>query len=244
MHNVFYSVLPIFLIAILGSLIRRKWLSSDEFWRGVEKLLFYILFPAVLFEYSSKADLSSSEFLRLTIALVVSILIIVVLLVIYQEKEPCDRVQFTSVFQGATKCNNYVFFALGAALFGDEGLKVIATIAPYLLIVTNITAIISFTHYVPKGSASLTKRQSFILMLKSIIGNPFIVASVAGVIFNYMELSLNIAIDKTIQNLADSALAIGILIVGAGIQFKLKQEYLRQVMFTSAIKLVLSLIHI
>ncbi|MDC0864929.1 AEC family transporter [Rickettsiaceae bacterium] len=239
MYNVFYSVLPIFLIALLGSVIRRKWLSSDEFWRGLEKLLFYVLFPAVLFEYSSKADLGSSEFLRLTIALMISTLVIAVIIVIYQEKEPYDKAQFTSVFQGSTRYNNYIFFALGAALFGDEGLKVIATISPYLLILTNITAIIAFTHYVPKGSGALTKRKSFMLMVKSIIGNPFVFASIAGVVFNYMDLTLNIAIEKTIQSLADSALAIGILIVGAGIQFRLKQEYLHQVMFTSAIKLAL-----
>ena len=59
MDNVFHSVLPIFLIAFLGSVIRRKWLTSDEFWRGLEKLSFYVLFPTVLFKHSSKVDFTS-----------------------------------------------------------------------------------------------------------------------------------------------------------------------------------------
>lgn len=239
MYNVFYSVLPIFLIALLGSVIRRKWLTSDEFWRGLEKLSFYILFPTVLFEYSSKIDLNSSGFLKLTLALIISTLCIAGLLVLYQSKKPYDKIQFTSVFQGATRYNNYIFFALGAALFGSEGLTIIATISPYLLILTNITAVISFVYYVPKGEG-LTKRKSFILMAKSIAANPFILASIAGVMFNYLELTLNIGIEKTIHSLADSALAIGILIVGAGIKLKLKPEHFKQIAFTSMVKLILT----
>jgi predicted permease len=238
MYNVFYSVLPIFLIALLGSVIRRKCLTSDEFWRGLEKLSFYILFPTVLFEYSAKMDLNSSEFVRLTTALIASILIVSITLVLYQTRRPYSRVQFTSVFQGATRYNNYIFFALGSALFGQEGLTIVAAISPYLLILTNITAVMSFTHYIPKGEG-LTKRKSFILMVKSIGTNPFVIASIGGVIFNYLDLTLNIGIEKTIHSLATSALTIGMLIVGAGIKIKLQQEYFKQIAFTSCVKLII-----
>ena len=238
MYNVFYNVLPIFLIALLGSVIRRKWLTSDEFWRGLEKLSFYILFPTAIFEYSSKIDLNSSEFIKLTTALISSTLIVSIMLVLYQTRRPYSGVQFTSVFQGATRYNNYIFFALAAALFGQEGLTIVAAISPYLLIATNITAIISFTHYIPKGEG-LTKRKSFVLMVKSIGTNPFIIASIGGVIFSYLELTLNIGIEKTIHNLATSALTIGMLIVGAGIKIKIKPEYFQQIIFTSSVKLII-----
>ena len=239
MYSVFYNVLPIFLIALLGSVIRRKWLTSGEFWRGLEKLSFYILFPTVLFEYSAKVDLNSSEFLRLTIALITSILIVAIILILYQTKRPYSRVQFTSVFQGATRYNNYIFFALGAALFGTDGLTIVATISPYLLILTNIIAVMSFTHYIPKSGGSSTKRKNLLLMIKSIGTNPFVLASIAGVTFNYLQLTLNVGIENTIHSLANSALAIGILIVGAGIKLKVAPEHFKQVVFTSSVKLIL-----
>jgi malonate transporter len=99
-------------------------------------------------------------------------------------------VQFTSVFQGATRYNNYIFFALGAALFSQEGLTIVAAISPYLLILTNVTVVMFFTHYIPKGEG-LTKRKRFILMVKSIGTNPFVIASIGVVIFNYLYLALN-----------------------------------------------------
>ncbi len=238
MYNIFYNILPIFLIALLGSMIRRKWLISDEFWRGLEKLSFYVLFPTVLFEYSSKINLNSFEFVKLTAALIIAILLVSTMLVVYQMKRPFDSVQFTSVFQGATRYNNYIFFALSAALFGDEGLTIVSAIAPYLLILTNITAVMSFSYYIPKGEG-ITKRRSIVLMARSIIGNPCILASIAGIVFNYLELKMNVGIEKTIHNLSDSALTIGILIVGAGIKLKLTPEYFKQVAFTSGVKLII-----
>ncbi len=238
MYSVFYSVLPIFLIALLGSVIRRKWLTSDEFWRGLEKLSFYILFPTVLFQYSYKVDLGSSGFLRLAGALIIANLIIAALLVIYQSRRPCDKIQFTTVFQGATRYNNYIFFALGAALFGEEGLTIVSTISPVLLIVTNITSVMSFIYYIPKGGSAVSKRKSILLMFKSIGANPFVIASIVGVIFNYFDLTLNVGVAKTIRSLADSALAIGIMIVGASIKFRIKPEYFKQVIATSSVKLI------
>ena len=239
MDNVFYSVLPIFLIAFLGSVIRKKWLISDEFWRGLEKLSFYVLFPTVLFKHSSKVDFASSEFLRLTIALIAGNLIVAAALIVYQARTNYDKVQFTSVFQGATRYNNYIFFSVGAALFGSNGLTIIATISPYLLMLTNITAIMSFYYYLPKD-ANRTKRKSLAIMSKSIMANPFILASLAGFIFNYSGLTLNVGIDNTLETIADSAFAIGMLIVGAGIKLKIEPEYFKQIALTSAIKLIIT----
>lgn len=239
MSNIFYSVLPIFLIALLGSVIRRKWLKSDEFWRGLEKLSFYILFPAMLFEHSAKADFRSSEINGLISALIISNLLITASLVIYQAKYNYNKVQFTSVFQGATRYNTYIFFSLGAALLGDPGMTIIASVSPYMLVLTNITAILSFYYYVPQKDYT-AKISSILLLLKSIGANPFILASLTGFVYNYLGFDLNSGIDNTIDTIANSAFAIGMLIVGASIRFTVEPEYFKQVLLTSSIKLIIT----
>lgn len=239
MYNVFCNVLPIILIAIIGSFIRKKWLISDEFWRGLEKLSFYLLFPAVLFGSVYKLELASSEFFRLVSALVISNLLVSALTIYYQTRENYNKAQFTSLFQGATRYNNYILFALSAALFGDVGLSVVASISPYMIILTNVTAIMCFVYYVPQNSASSTKR-SMIIMFKSIAANPFVIASIAGFIFNYLKIHLNPGIEKTIASLADSALGIGILIVGASLKFKIKPEHMKIIVSASFIKLIIT----
>lgn len=239
MNNVFSDVLPIFLIALLGSVIRRKWLKSDEFWRGLEKLSFYILFPTVLFKHSATVDFASLEMIKLTVALIASNLIVSGLLIFYQYKYDYNKVQFTSVFQGATRYNNYIFFSVGFALFGEKGLNVISSISPYLLTLTNITAITAFYYYIPSGGEA-SKKRGVTLLFKSIIMNPFILASFTGFAFNYFNLTLNSGIANTIETIADSAFAIGMLIVGASIKLKIDPKHFNQILATSGVKLIIT----
>ena len=240
MYSVFCNVLPIVLIALIGSFIRKKWLVSDEFWRGLEKLSFYLLFPAVLFSSVYKLELASSEFFRLVFALVISHLVVAALAIYYQTRENYDQAQFTSLFQGATRYNNYILFALSSALFGDVGLSVVASISPYMIVLTNVTAIMCFVHYIPQNSRGASKKRSIVLMFKSIIANPFVIASLVGFVFNYLQIDLNAGIEKTIDSLADSALTIGILIVGASLKFKIKPENMKIIISASFIKLIIT----
>lgn len=237
MLNVFYSVVPIFLIAFMGSLIRRKWIKSDEFWRGLERLSFYILFPAVLFEHISKTNLAVSEVYRLVVALIISTIVIAIFLIFYCSRSEYNNKQFTSIFQGGTRYNNYILFALGAGLFGDEGLAVVSYISPYMIIFTNVISVMVFVYYAPQETSN-DLAKNLMIMLKSIVTNPFIIASIVGFIFSYYQLKLNLGVERTIHSLADSALAIGIIIVGASLKFKINPKHFKLVAFTSSIKLV------
>lgn len=239
MYRIFCNVLPIVLIALIGTLIRKKWLISDEFWRGLEKLSFYLLFPSVLFSSVYKLELPSLEFFRLVTALTISNLIISALAIYYQTKENYKKVQFTSLFQGVTRYNNYILFALSSALFGDLGLSVVASISPYMIILTNVTAIMCFAHYIPQNSGGVSKKLSVLIMFRSIITNPLIIASLIGFMFNYFKIDLNSGVQKTLDSLANSALTVGMLIVGASLKFKIKPENIKIIISTSFIKLII-----
>ena len=238
MHNIFANVLPIFLIALLGSVARRKWLRSNEFWRGLEKVSFFVLFPAVLFEHTSKLDVSTSDFFDLVFGLIIANLLVCFALIIYKRRYNFDNVQFTSVFQGATRYNSYIFFAIGSALYGDQGLTVISAISPYLLIFTNITAITVFYFY-SSDTTSMGISKGLMLLVKSICTNPFILASAIGFICGYFKVDLSDGVFNTIKILADSAFAIGMMIVGASIKIKVDPIYMNQVLYTSLIKLII-----
>lgn len=237
MINVFYNVLPIFLIALIGSVTRRKWIKSDEFWRGLERLSFYLLFPAILFEEIYKVNMITTDVFRLVIALVISTIIIAVFLIFYCTNGEYTNKQFTSIFQGGTRYNSYILFALGAGLFGNEGLSVVSYISPYMIIFNNVTSVMIFVFYAPKEPGN-SLRRNLLIMIKSVVMNPFVIASILGFIFNYYDLKLNTGVEKTIHSLANSALSIGIIIVGASLKFKIDQSHFRLVMFTSSIKLI------
>lgn len=239
MLEIFYSVLPIFLIAILGCVIRFKWLSSDEFWRGLEKLSFYVLFPAMLFQNTSHVTVSNHDLGLLIASLIFANILISVGLIIYQHRVQYDRFHFTSVFQGATRYNSYIFFALGAGWLGQEGMQIIASIAPYMLVLTNLTAILAFYYYIPPEDRH-ARKNGVMLLLKSVFGNPLIFASVGGIIFNYLGLELNHGLANSLKTLSDAAFAVGMLIVGAGMRFNINPEHFPHIIVSSVLKLIIT----
>jgi len=239
MNDIFCSILPIFLITLLGSIIKNKWLTSEEFWRGIEKLSYFVLFPAMLFNYVSAADLSVASIIKLVVALVIATLLVSIGLIFYRRKYNINNQLFTSIFQGSIRYNSYIFFGVSSPLLGSSGLSVVAVISSYMIICTNILSVMIFAYYIPDKSVTTTIRTSIILMIKLIVSNPLIIASLLGFIFNYSDLELHLGLKKTLDSLSNAALAIGMLNVGAGLNFTIKQELLQSVVFTSFIKLII-----
>ncbi|MES2215347.1 MAG: AEC family transporter [Pseudomonadota bacterium] len=237
MQHILWSILPIFLITMLGSIIKHKWITSDEFWRGLEKLSYFLLFPVLLFNNIAVADFSSSTLTRLIVGLILATSIVSIGLIMYDRKYPLDKAQFTSIFQGSIRYNNYIFFALGAALHGSDGMSIVAVISAYMIIFTNALSVFIFSAYIPDGTDTGQKKPSIVLLFNKFASNPLIIGSLCGFLFNYSDFELNIGIKKTLESLSNSALAMGMMNVGAGLRFNINIHYLKQIALAGVLKL-------
>jgi malonate transporter len=238
MQQIFFSILPIFLITMLGAGSKKYWLTSDEFWRGLEKLSYFVLFPAVLFNYISTADISSTALITLVFGLIVSSIIVSAGMVWYQKQYDIDKIEFTSIFQGGIRYNSYIFFALGSALYGDKGLGIVSVISSYMIIFTNSISVLMFNAYIkPPANSAISRFDTLIGFISKFTANPLILASVAGFIFNYLELHMNIGLHNTLVSLSNAALAMGLMNVGAGLKFTFNENYINRIMISGVIKL-------
>ena len=241
MQQIISSVLPIFLIILLGKLIRSYWLKSDEFWRGLEALSYYLLFPGVLFNYISCADIGSSSVTRLVIALVISTIFTASCLVFAQKRFEIEGKVFTSIFQGGIRYNSYMLFGLGDALYGKDGMIIISVIAAYMIVLTNFLSVLAFSVYAPLDDEISKKRgvSQWSIFIKNLVMNPLIISSLAGFIFNNFGIELSDSLQKTTQTLANSALSVGILCVGAGLKLNLSSFNKFAILISCTTKLVI-----
>ena len=53
---IFESILPIFLLVILGVVLKRASLIQESFWGGLEQFSYFVLFPALLFQTLATTD--------------------------------------------------------------------------------------------------------------------------------------------------------------------------------------------
>ena len=59
MIAVLAALLPVFLLMIMGFALRHRLLKEDAHWIGLERLVYYVLFPALLIQTTARANLAS-----------------------------------------------------------------------------------------------------------------------------------------------------------------------------------------
>ena len=122
MFSVLSAVLEPFLLIALGYALRgTKRFGAKELWDGVEKLVFWVLFPPLLFNSVAHAKLTgldTAEFLLFgTLAMATGVFMAKVV----SKMAPADPMTDASVRQTGYRFNSYICFALalkGSARFG------------------------------------------------------------------------------------------------------------------------------
>lgn len=115
MTIVFESILPVFLLVILGVALRRSTLVDQGLWIGLEQFGYYFLFPALLFSTLAKADLAGLEADATAVATVGSVTLMSAALLSawpLLRRGGISGPTFTSVFQTATRWNAFIALAV------------------------------------------------------------------------------------------------------------------------------------
>ncbi|MHA7773159.1 AEC family transporter [Roseibium sp. M-1] len=209
------ALMPVILVIASGYLIARTGLITGEQWRGIERLAYYALFPAVLFRTISQADFNSFPTLNMGGSLLASILAMA--LALLAARQVIERIwgigpeRFTSIFQGTLRWNAMIALAIADNVVGDTGLAMLAVAMVFMIPVLNVASILVLSHYASGTTPSGAK------ILKDLYTNPFILSIGAGLVLNLSGISLPFVIEDTLEIFSRAALPIGIICVGAGL---------------------------
>ncbi len=137
MAVVLAALAPVFLLIVLGFALKRSLMRLETQWHGLERLTYYVLFPALLIETLVKADLGAVPIAGVGGALLLSALLMSLLCLalrpLLSAQGGIDGPAFTSIFQGATRWQTYVALAVSLNLYGDRGLA-LASVAMVAII--------------------------------------------------------------------------------------------------------------
>lgn len=231
MIHIFYAVLPIFFLIMTGLGLKRIFITEDSFWKQCDKLVYYVLFPSLLILKLSHADFYALNTASALVALIIATLIMTIALVAYQAIKPVSNKLFTSIYQGSIRYNSYVFLAMSASLFGDNGIAVTAIIIAYMIVICNLLSVFILSVY---GST----RASLVSITVSILKNPLILAAILGVLLSISKLHIHPILEKFLTYLSAAALPLSLLSVGAGLKFILGKSRWFAVSSTCVLKLI------
>ncbi|WP_394689809.1 AEC family transporter [Hoeflea sp.] len=214
MIPIFESILPIFLIVLLGAVLRRAKVIDQSVWPGLEILGYYVLFPALLFLTLARADFAGLELGKVA---VVSLLAIAVMTLLLALIYPLGRLRglsdpsYTSVFQTSSRWNAFIALAIAQKISGPEGLALVALVMAVIIIPLNLVNVAMLVWFSP-GARSLS------VLVKRIVGNPLILGCLLGLAVNFAPFGIYAPLEQAVDLIARSSLGLGLLMVGAGLK--------------------------
>jgi hypothetical protein len=213
---VFSSLFPVFLLILTGALMRKFVIRDPTYWIGVEGLVYYLLFPALLIDTLARADLgdvpAGAVGGALAAAIVVMLAICLLLRPALAAGGRMDGPAFTSMVQGATRWNTTVALAVVASLYGDAGLAAASVAAVTMIPLLNVMNVWVLAHY------AAPQRPGWGRVVLAIGRNPFVWGCVIGYVLNAAAMPIPEPLATVASSLGQAALPIGVLMVGAGLR--------------------------
>ena len=193
------------MLILLGLAVCRLTPLDRKVWEGVERLVYHLLFPALLFGSILRQPIDAATALPLVAGGLSVTLIGVALALLIGRLRGTDRWLHASGQQIAFRMNSYVALALAERAGGAEGVAAMAVVLAVCVPVCNVAAVWPLA------------RQGGQRYLAELARNPLILATVSGLAFQAFGLHLPEMALSTVLRVGAPAVPLGLMAVGAGL---------------------------
>jgi predicted permease len=228
------AFVPAFGLLALGALLRRGLLRDDAVWAGIERLIFWVLLPALLVAAIGSVRLGELPILGMMTAIWGALALGTALSVLLARAQRQPHASMTSVLMGGIRFNNLIGFAVAGALFGLPGLALgaVATglIVPFVQVVTTTAFALA------PGSAGGGRFRPLAL-LRQVALNPLILGCAIGFAVAGFG-GLPVGMKPLLETLGRASVALGLLAVGAALSAHALRDRFALQMWTAGLKLL------
>jgi predicted permease len=201
---------PDFSLILCGYLLCRFTALNRPVWQQVESLVYFFLFPVLLFHSIVKSPLD----LGAASSLIGAGLCLALCAIVLSYSLPwwpllgrrLDRRDHAASAQVGFRFNAFIGLALAERLAGPEGLLMIAVLIGFCVPLFNIAAVWPMARQAKTG------------FLRELVRNPLILATGSGLIANLLGFRIPDWLDPSVSRIGAASLALGLLAAGAGMQ--------------------------
>lgn len=239
------AVLPIIIMVAIGYLLKKIGFINSDLAKSLNKLVFRIFLPAMLFlnVYNiaaiSELNLTYVAYAITAVAVIFFIAIPLVMLLTPDSRRRGSLLQ-------ATFRSNYALIGipLAASLYGDPGVAVAALLSAFSIPVFNVLAVVSLSLFRDGGERPSVKK-----ILIGIAKNPLIGAVLCGVLVLgvralFVEWHIGFRLSditplmKVLGYLSDLATPIALIVLGAQFEFSAISSMKREIIVGTAVRTV------
>jgi len=204
-------LIPDFSLIVCGYVVCRHTALNRTVWEQVESLVYYFLFPVLLFHSIVKSPLDLGAASSLISAGLLMGLVGIALAYSLPHLpwlgRNIDRRGHAASAQVAFRFNSFIGLALADRLAGSEGLLLLAVLIGVCVPLFNVAAVWPMVRHAQRG------------FLRELVRNPLILATASGLAANLLGFTLPLWLEPTLTRIGAAALALGLMAAGAGMQF-------------------------
>lgn len=226
------ALIPIVLLIALGHAMKHRAFLADSFWMQAERLSYFVLLPALFVHGLATANLDGIPIWGLVAALIGSTGFAALILLLFSRFISTSGPAFTSVFQGGIRFNNYVGITAAVGLIGAHAIPLAAVANAAVVPTVNVLCVIVFAHF---GTAKPTLRG----VLRGIALNPLVIGCVIGILLQVTHIGLPPGIEACVRALGQASLPLGLLCVGAALDWTALGRGVKSTIFASLAKFIL-----
>lgn len=226
MLSIGFAIAPIFLLILLGHGLRRGGIPSLEFWNQNDKLVYWVLFPCLLFHKVSTAELSAAHLGGFALTVYAGFAAAIVFALVLGRLVGYSPAMWTSVLQGSARHNTFIALAVAERVYGAEGLALAALITALLVPVTNVSMVSLMLAILRRDPATDADTSAGgppgpkHPILRELGRNPLLIAIALGLAVNLSGIGLIPILHDVTAILGVAALPIVLLCVGANIRME------------------------
>ena len=201
---------PDFSLIVCGYLVCRYTALNRTVWEQVESLVYFFLFPVLLFHSIVKSPLdlvAASSLIGAGLLLgLAGIAMAYSLPYLPWLRKHIDKRDHAASAQVAFRFNSFIGLALADRLAGPEGLLMIAVLIGVCVPLFNVAAVWPMARHANSG------------FVRELLRNPLIIATATGLAANLLGFTLPVWLEPTVTRIGAASLALGLMAAGAGMQ--------------------------
>lgn len=236
MVEIVQVVLPVFLIIALGFGLKRVGMVETDLLQQINRLVFYVALPALLFHRIATADFTRSFNGALLAGLLTTMFLAFVFCYLYGVVQKYPPAQHGAFCQASFR-GNLVFVGLAVVLnaYGSDGLAMAGIVLGFHIPLMNLLSV--FALQFPHKESSQSMSADFWLYQFSF--NPLVLSCFAGILWSFSGLEMVVVLDKTLRVVSGMSLPLALITIGASFSFTRLKGDLRVAGLATLVKLVL-----
>lgn len=199
---------------LTGYVIRKLGILETETFQSLNRMIFKIFIPIMLFINIYESDFTSALDISLLLYAMLAVIIFYLLLCLIVPRFVKTRPDASVMIQGIYRSNLVLFgITVGTNLYPNRDIGVIAALSAFVVPLYNILSVILFESF--RG-----QKASFRRALKGIITNPLVIGGVLGILFSLSGIRIPAVFENTLAQMGEMASPFALICLGGMLSFK------------------------